>query len=290
MGLVGYNRTLGGNRKGKSMEKERMKCPKCRATMGIVRKEKKTTFRGVEISYPIEIFQCPVCSTEAGTMGQTAEIQKAIADAYRRNVGLLTSREIVDGRTKLKLAQQGLADKMKVGIASIKRWEGATIQTKSMDTMLRHALAGEICGDVYTGNRPFSIPRVKLALNQLEQEVQKKILKKGDKMLFAAKYAWYIDMLAFRETGRSITGATYAKLPHGPQINNYKELLGDIMGADETDAEPLNDTERRIIRRVAMAFPTDQQVIDAAHRELIWKEKPTGAMIPYTDANRLTEI
>ena len=109
-------------------------------------------------------------------------------------------------------------------------------------------------------------------------------------MLFAAKYAWYIDMLSFRETGRSITGATYAALPHGPQINNYKELLGDIMGADETEAEPLNDTERRIIRRVAMAFPTDQHVIDAAHKELIWKEKTPGAMIPYTDANRLTEI
>jgi putative zinc finger/helix-turn-helix YgiT family protein len=272
------------------MDKEKMKCPKCHRDMEIVRKQMKSTFRGVEISYPVEIFKCPVCSLEAGTLGQTASVQKAIADAYRRDMGLLTSREIVDGRTKLGLAQQGLADKMKVGIASIKRWEGATIQTKSMDTMLRHALAGETCGDVCTGNRQFSIPRIKLSLHQLEQEVQRKVLKKGDKMLFAAKYAWYIDMLSFREMGRSITGATYAALPHGPQINNYKELLGDIMGADEKEAEALNDAERRIIRRVAMAFPTDQQVIDAAHKELIWKEKPTGAMIPYTDVNRLTEI
>jgi len=272
------------------MDKEKMKCPKCHREMEIVRKQMKSTFRGVEISYPVEIFICPACSLEAGTLGQTASVQKAIADSYRRVMGLLTSSEIVDGRTKLGLAQQGLADKMKVGIASIKRWEGATIQTRSMDTMLRHALAGETCGDVCTGNRQFSIPRIKLSLHQLEQEVQRKVLKKGDKMLFAAKYAWYIDMLSFREIGRSITGATYAALPHGPQINNYKELLGDIMGADEKEAEALNDTERRIIRRVAMAFPSDQQVIDAAHKELIWKEKSTGAMIPYTDANRLTEI
>jgi hypothetical protein len=89
--------------------------------------------------------------------------------------------------------------------------------------------------------------------------------------------------------GRSITGATYAKLPHGPQINNYRELIDDILGADEAEAEALNETERRIIKRVALVFPSDQQVIDAA-RELIWKEKPTGAMIPYTDAHRLTEI
>lgn len=272
------------------MKKERMKCPKGHGVMEITRKEKQTTFRGVEITYPVEIFQCPVCSLEVGTIGQTAEIQKTVADAYRSKIGLLTSREIVAGRTKLRIAQQGLADRMKVGIASIKRWEGATIQTKSMDTMLRHALTGEICGDSCTGNRPFSIPRVKLALHQLEQEVQRKVLKKGDKMLFAAKYAWYIDMLSFREMGRSITGATYAKLPHGPQINNYRELIDDILGADEAEAEALNDTERRIIKRVALVFPSDQQVIDAAHRELIWKEKPTGAMIPYTDAQRLTEI
>lgn len=115
-------------------------------------------------------------------------------------------------------------------------------------------------------------------------------MKKGDKMLFAAKYAWYIDMLSFREMGRSVTGATYAALPRGPQINNYKDLLDEIMGADEATAETLRDQERRIIRRVALASPTDQQVFDAAHREPIWKDKTTGAMIPYTDADRLTEI
>lgn len=272
------------------MEKERMKCPKGHGVMEITRKERQTTFRGVEITCPVEIFQCPVCSLEAATTGQTTAIQKTVADAYRSKTGLLTSHQIVAARTKLGIAQQGLADRMKVGIASIKRWEGATIQTKSMDTMLRHTLAGETCGDVCTGNRQFSIPRIKLSLHQLEQEVRRKVLKKGDKLRFAAKYAWYIDMLSFRDMGRSITGATYAKLSHGPQINNYRELIDDIMGADEAEAEPLNDTEKRMIRRVAMAFPSDQQVIDAAHRELIWKEKPIGAMIPYTDAYRLTEI
>jgi len=273
------------------MEKEKMKCPKGHGAMEIVKKEKHATFRDVEINYLVKIFQCPVCSLEVGTLGQTAEIQKTIADAYRKKMGLLTSREIVDGRTKLGLTtQQGLADRMRVGIASIKRWEGAIIQSKSMDAMLRHTLVGEICGDPFTGNRLFSIPRIKLALHQLSRELGRKILKKGDRMLFAAKYSWYLDMVAFKETGRSITGATYAALPHGPQINNYKDLLDEIMGADEAIAEALTDEERRIIRRVALVFPTDQQVFDAAHRELIWKEKTTGAMIPYTDVNRLMEI
>lgn len=267
-----------------------MKCPKGHGAMRIFKKEKQATFRGVEITYPVEVFRCPVCSLEAGTLDQTAVIQKAMADAYRKKKGLLTSQEIADGRKRLGLTQQAFADRTKLGIASIKRWEGAIIQTGSMNEMLRHALAGGTCGDPCTGNRPFSLPRIKLALQQLQRELRRRVLKKGDRMLFAAKYAWYIDMLGFREMGRSITGATYAALPHGPQINNYKDLLDDIMDADETIAEPLTEEERQIIRRVALVFPTDQQVIDAAHRELIWKEKQTGAMIPYTDVDRLAEI
>jgi len=189
------------------MEKEKMKCPKGHGVMEIIKKEKQGTFRGVEISYPVEIFQCPACSLEASTMDQTTKIQKAMADSYRRKAGLLSGPEIVAGRTKLGLTQRGLADRMKVGIASIKRWEGAIIQSRSMDAMLRHALAGQICGDPCTGNRPLSIPRVKLTLRQLERELQRKVLRKGDRMLFAAKYAWYIDMVGFREMGRSVTGA-----------------------------------------------------------------------------------
>jgi len=258
--------------------------------MEIVRKDNRVTYRGIEINFPAEIFTCPVCMLEAGTLEQTAAVQKAIADAYRKRAGLLNSKEIQDGRAKLGLTQQGLADRMKVGIASIKRWESAIIQSRSMDAMLRHALIGEICGDPCTGNRPFSIPRIKLALQQLGRELGRKILKKGDRMLFAAKYSWYIDMVSFRETGRSITGATYAALPYGPQINNYKDLIDEIMGADEATAEALTDEELRIIRRVALTFPKDMHIYDAAHRETVWKEKPKGAMIPYTDADRLTEI
>ncbi|MBL0712998.1 MAG: hypothetical protein JJV98_04790 [Desulfosarcina sp.] len=56
------------------------------------------------------------------------------------------------------------------------------------------------------------------------------------------------------------------------------------------DAEPLSDEEMRIIHQVAAKFPTEQDVYDAAHREKIWLETDTGALIPYTCAHELTEI
>ena len=84
----------------------------------------------------------------------------------------------------------------------------------------------------------------------------RKLLKSPtDKMLYAAKYLWYADMVAFRETGQSMTGATYAALPHGPQLNNYGELVALIREADEDQAEPLTEHEERILARIAGGLP-----------------------------------
>ncbi len=190
----------------------------------------------------------------------------------------------------MDLTQAALAERMNVGIASIKRWEGGTIQSKSMDHALRIALKGESIGDHFTGNRDFSIPRIKLVLKEFEAVLGKKILKKNDKMLFAAKYLWYADMVAHRETGESLTGSTYAALPYGPQLNNYKDLIQDIIKADESEAEPLSREEKRIIARIAMKFPEERMVYAAAHKEEIWKKQPNGAIIPYTDSAELTGL
>jgi putative zinc finger/helix-turn-helix YgiT family protein len=272
------------------MSEARMLCPRGHKEMVIKKIQKSLPFRGTRVSFPVEQYVCPECGAEAGTVKQTAAIQKSIADAYRKSVGLLTGTEIVEGRKRMKLTQEELAKRMNVGIASIKRWEGASIQSKSMDQALRIALRGQNVGDCCTGNRSFSIPRIKLVLNELGLLLERKLLKKNDKMLFAAKYLWYADMLAHRETGQSMTGATYAALPLGPQLNNYKDLIDDIEKADVSKDEPLTPEEKRITARIAMKFPREQMVYHAAHRETIWKEKPRGAIIPYTDSGELTAL
>ncbi len=273
------------------MEKMKLNCPSGHGEMKLTHKEKQGGFRGEGISYHLECYICPVCGLEAGTLKQGIAVQKAMGDAYRKKVGLLTSQEIINSRKKMHLTQETLAGRIKVGIASVKRWEGGVVQSKSMDMMLRRALAGEFCGDSLTGNRAFSIPRVKLALRKLESLLGINVLKEKDKkMLYATKYVWYIDMVAYRETGQSITGATYAALPYGPQLNNYRDLVEEIINADEAQAEPLTSEEIRAIEDVASRFPRTRSVYEASHRELVWQEKSAGSMIPYSDAHRLTEI
>jgi putative zinc finger/helix-turn-helix YgiT family protein len=272
------------------MKPRAINCPNGHGEMQIKKLGKSMKFRGVDIAYATEHCVCQVCGMEVGTVKQASATQKAISDTYRKEVGLLTSKEIRQGRKALNLSQDALAKRMNVGIASIKRWEGGLIQTRSMDTMLRSALKGETVGDIYTGNRTFSMPRIKLVMSKFESILGKRILKKGDKMLFAAKYLWYADMVASRETGRSMTGSTYACLPLGPQLNNYKDLIDEIKKADETIAEPLTPEEERILTRISNKFPEEGKVYSAAHREEIWKRKSTGQIMPYSDSAELTEI
>ncbi len=272
------------------MKEAGMNCPNGHGKMVIKNAKKRMSFRGINIIVPIEQYVCEVCGVEAETVDQTTAIQKEISDAYRKAVDLLTGKEIVEKRKRLKLSQEALANRMNVGIASIKRWEGGTIQSKSMDHALRIALGGQSLGDSCTGNRPFSISRIKLVLREFESILGKHILRKNDKMLFAAKYLWYADMVAHRELRESMTGSTYAALPYGPQLNNYRDLIDDIKKADEVEAKPLSSEEKRIITRIALKFSKKRMVYNAAHKEKIWNKQPNGAIIPYTDSAELMGI
>ncbi len=84
-----------------------------------------------------------------------------------------------------------------------------------------------------------------------------------------------------------MTGATYAHLPYGPQLNNYKDLLEDIQNADPEQAEPLSVEELYIIRRISKTFPEDRTVFDAAHQEPAWLETSNGDFISYGWADRI---
>ena len=125
--------------------------------MELKKLHKEKTFKGVNINYMAEAFVCPVCGLEAGTVQTAGGVQRAISDAYREKLGLLTSREIKCLREANGFTQQQLADAMNVGIASIKRWETGMIQSKSMDHALRIQLQNDIRPDDYTGNREIDL-------------------------------------------------------------------------------------------------------------------------------------
>jgi putative zinc finger/helix-turn-helix YgiT family protein len=263
-------------------------CPSCQGQVKKVDIEKQTRFKGVDVTYTARLHQCADCGLELADIDEAATMQERLADAYRQAVGLLGSEEIRRLRQEKGLSQQALADALEIGIASIKRWETGVIQSKPMDTLLRTFLQEHPCNE-HTGNREFSIPRIRLVLDAFESQLGRPLLKKDDRMLYAAKYLWYADMTACRDLGRSMTGATYAALPMGPQLNNYRDLVDEILKADPASVSPLSNDEIAIIATVAKTFPTNKRVYDASHREPLWQRCATGAIIAYSRASELTE-
>lgn len=266
---------------------ETMFCPKGHGAMNEKTIDRAVTFRNVELNVKEDAFECPVCGFSAGTVASSGKLQQEIAEAYRKKTGLLTANDIKALRNEKALTQAQLAEFIGVGIASIKRWETGAIQSKSMDQALRNCLMPEPVVNEMTGNRKLSIPRIRLVAEAFKKELGRSIIKKGDKMLYAAKYIWYADMEAFKRLGRSMTGATYAHLPYGPQLNNYNELLNDIQQAEITSAEPLTEEELEIIREIARFFPHNRMVFDAAHEEPAWKQTENGELISYRFAKSL---
>lgn len=162
-----------------------------------------------------------------------------------------------------------------------------------MDGILRSVLSGTppVCSPD-TGNRRLSLPRIKLVLNKFSELLGRDMLREDphDKMPYAAKYLWYADMVARRETGQSMTGATYARLRQGPRLNNYNDLIPMIRKSDESKAEPLTEHELRIIARIAANFPKDQDVYRSAHKEKPHTNRKTGELIPYRDAESIKAL
>ena len=268
-----------------------LNCPNNHGPMERVKETETVVFRGVELNIENSIQQCPVCKLKAATATEAGKIQNALADAYRKHEGLMTGEEIRDCRKKMGLTQQDLATMINAGIASIKRWENGAVQTSAMDRLLRTALKWESnFENPLTGNRALSLARVKLVVRQFEKCLGRKLLVEGDKMLFTAKYVFYADMVAFRDLGKGMTGATYAALPNGPQLNNYRDLIDEINDADENQAEPLSQEEIIIIQHIATKFPQNWDVYNASHRENVVIVKPPGSIIFYTDANKIVEI
>jgi putative zinc finger/helix-turn-helix YgiT family protein len=120
-----------------------MECPNRHGRMVVKRMVKEVTFRGMRLKLPLQHFVCPECGIEADDLNLAAANQKALSDAYRKAVGLLTGKQIVAGRKKLTWTQEDLANAANVGIASIKRWETGQIQTRPMNDVLRNTLSGK---------------------------------------------------------------------------------------------------------------------------------------------------
>jgi len=94
-------------------------------------------FRGEQLDVNTPVCVCQACGWQTLGPSQTDELRKRTADAFRQQHGLLTSAEIVSRRKSLAMSQREFADFLRVGEASVKRWETWQVQDASSDELIR---------------------------------------------------------------------------------------------------------------------------------------------------------
>lgn len=199
---------------------------------------------------------------------QMNTLRRAVSDKYRERHGLLTSKQIVSYRELFGMSQSLFAEYLKVGLASVKRWETYYIQDISQDEHIRlkcdnHHAELNYLGieqrsesiSVFTGKRRFSID----LLYALSMRIATNFLIQPQHM---NKIYFYSDFLHYKRYDKGITGMKYVPLKDGPcpyqyrlinhQLNNFhiackddplrvSNLMPTSTGFDDREKETIQE-------------------------------------------------
>jgi putative zinc finger/helix-turn-helix YgiT family protein len=82
------------------------------------------------------VLLCNKCGHKSVEGKNMPGFMRDLADAYRSNHGLLTSHEIKLRRERIGMSQKAFAEYLRVGEASVKRWELGQIQDEAMNELI----------------------------------------------------------------------------------------------------------------------------------------------------------
>lgn len=115
-----------------------MRCLVCgKAKMTRANSPVEAEYRGERFTVTVPNMSCPKCGYQSVDGKDLTEMMRLLADEYRRNHGLLTSLQVKGFREQRGETQKQFADYLRVGEASVKRWELGAIQDDAMDELIR---------------------------------------------------------------------------------------------------------------------------------------------------------
>ena len=124
------------------------------------------------------------------------------------------------------------------------------------------------------------------------------------------KYLWYIDMLNYKNNGKSLTGLIYEKESYGPVIikylyrdisiasdkferidgeDNYGNLSTKIISNNNFELSDLKDDEIKIINKVINTLKNKSvtEISELSHKEMGWKNTQKNEYISFKYADDL---
>jgi YgiT-type zinc finger domain len=264
--------------------------------------------KGEEAEVIVPAMVCSHCGAPLMDDKQMSHLRKMAADVYRKKHDLLTSEEIIHFRSMFGMSQIAFANYLKVGEASIKRWETYFIQDIGQDEHIRlkcdeayaefSALNVEWKShppDIYSGKRRFSWELFKQAVLYL--------IKYTKSALFSNKALFYADFKHYKLFDVSITGARYAHLEYGPCPKRY-EMLFEFMIREglltrvgghnlkptiEADLSVFDDSEKEVLKSIAKLAEKDggKKLLELSHKEDAYKNSQSMSLISYEHAKSL---
>jgi putative zinc finger/helix-turn-helix YgiT family protein len=264
--------------------------------------------KGEEVEVVVPSFVCAKCQTPLMDGEQMNVLRRSAADQYRKKHNLLTSGEIIKYRASLGMSQVAFANYLKVGEASIKRWETYYVQDVVQDDHIRlkcdeayaELNALEVhwkshTSDIYSGNRAFCLELFKQAVRYL--------IGYTKSPLFLNKSLFYADFKHFQRYGISITGARYIHLDYGPCPDQYQSIYQLFLAkgvlvsggyhilksTEKPDLSVFSDSEKEILEFVAQIAHLDggKKLLKVSHEEEAFKRTEPLQQISYEFSKKL---
>ena len=121
------------------LKKEKLVCPFCEEEreMEVKKIKQIEKVKNLDVEYEAVVYYCSECDEyfESGEMMESN--LRALRDAYRVKMGLLTTEEIVAIRDKYRISQEDFAIILGFGEKTIARYETSAIQDKPYDDLMR---------------------------------------------------------------------------------------------------------------------------------------------------------
>jgi putative zinc finger/helix-turn-helix YgiT family protein len=280
-----------------------MECPNCtNKDFSLIRERFNPEVKGEEVCVVVPTFICTTCKSPFMDTAQMNVLRRAAADQYRKVHQLLTSEDIIRFRSELGMSQSAFASYLKVGEASIKRWETYFVQDVAQDEHMRlkcdqayaefNALEVHWKShppDHYSGNRRFSWELFKNAACYL--------INFTKTPLFLNKALFYADFYHFKKHGVSLTGARYIHLEYGPCPDQYQNLFAllfddealtysrshELKSFGKGDLSGFDEAEKETLKFIAQLVKKDQghHLLEISHEEEAFKKTRPWQLISY---------
>ena len=275
-------------------------------------KEKSVRFnpkvREEEVKVVVPAFVCTKCKKPLMDSNQMDQLRKVSSDKYREKHGLLTSEQIVAHRKRLSMSQRQFADYLRIGIASIKRWETNAIQDASQDEIIRlkcdQAYAEKNSLEIqwkshteneFNGNRVFNFERFKNMCLYL--------LKVAKSPLYLNKALFYAEFKHYQKYQESIAGTCFVPLEYGPCPDQYQNIFNymidqnyirrgrghNLTGLGKPDLNVFDSNEQKTLKEVFSMAKKDngRTLFEKSHEEDAYKKTPAFKPISYKFAGKL---